>query len=193
MIAVSPAVSYLPGTAHPLSAEVGIIRAGDRTWLYDVGDDPRTVPLLPPADVVVLSHFHRDHTGNLPLLSPQTVYVSCETQRHVGTGVVVAQELYLDDLHLFPLPSSHCRGCLGLEVTETYAFVGDALYGKGRDGCAVFNVQLLQAQIAVLRRLRAPYLLVSHREGMIRSRREVLEELENLYDLRQPDCPEILI
>ena len=93
----------------------------------------------------------------------------------------VDKDISIGGLHIFPLPSSHCKGCLGLEVDETYAFVGDALYSKARDGYYVFNAQLVKEEIAVLKGLKAPYLLVSHYKGLIRPRDEAIAELEALY------------
>lgn len=142
---------------------------------------------------VVLSHFHKDHTGNLDKLNVKDVFVSSETKRHVQTGTIIDKDRYIDHLHLFPLPSSHCKGCLGLEVDETYAFVGDALYCRSKDGYYIFNVQLLKDEIAVLKQLKAPYLLVSHFKGMIRRRDEVIAELEELYRQRDKHSPEMRI
>ena len=43
---------------------------------------------------------------------------------------------------------------------------GDTLYSKARDGYYVFNAQLVKEEIAVLKGLKAPYLLVSHYKGL---------------------------
>ena len=88
---------------------------------------------------------------------------------------------------------SHCKGCLGLEVDETYAFVGDALYSKARDGYYVFNAQLVKEEIAVLKGLKAPYLLVSHYKGLLRPRDEVIAELEALYRAWDKNSAEIKV
>ena len=190
---ISDTISYIPATEAPLSADIGIIRDGTETWLYDVGNDPQAIAGLNGEYHVVLSHFHADRTGNLGLLRVRDVYVSSETQRHVGTGTVVNGDLYFGALHLFPLPSSHCKGCLGLEVGGQYAFVGDALYCKSKDGAYLFSVQLVRDLLGVLKKLSAPYLLVSHHPGMVRSRAEVIAELEALYAMRQPGTDTILL
>lgn len=190
---ISDTISYIPATEAPLSADIGIIRNGAETWLYDVGNDPQVIAGLNGEYHVVLSHFHADHTGNLGLLRVRDVYVSSETQRHVGTGTVVNGDLYFGALHLFPLPSSHCKGCLGLEVEGRYAFAGDALYCKTKNGAYTFSVQLVHDLLAVLKRLTAPDLLVSHFPGMVRPRAEVIAEFEALYAMRQPGNNEILL
>lgn len=190
---ISDKISYIPATEDPLSADIGIIREGGQTWLYDVGDGAAAIDGLTGIFQVVLSHFHQDHTGNLQKLHIQNLYVSGETQRHTGIGTVVNGDLYFGALHLFPLPSSHCKGCLGLEVEGRYAFVGDALYCKTKNGAYTFSVQLVHDLLAVLKKLTAPDLLVSHFPGMIRPRAEVIAEFETLYAMRQPGNNEILL
>ncbi len=192
-IVINDKISYIPCSENPLSADIGIVQEGKDTWLYDVGGDADRICELAGTYHVMLSHFHQDHTGNLQRLNIQKLYVSRETQRHVGMGEVVDEDIRIGQLHLFPLPSSHCKGCLGLEVDETFAFVGDALYSKFRDGCYVFNTQLVQEEIATLKKLKAPYLLVSHFQGLVRRREEVIGELEEVYSLRVGNSPEILV
>ena len=192
-IVINEKISYIECSDDPLSADIGIIRNGDAVWLYDVGSDERAIFELTRNYDVVLSHFHQDHTGNIGKLNIKEAFVSHETKRHVQMGTVADRDIYIDNLHIFPLPSSHCKGCLGLEVDETYAFVGDALYSKFRDGYYIFNAQLVKEAIAVLKKLKAPYLLVSHFKGLVRCRDEVIAELEELYQHRDKNSPEIKI
>jgi len=181
---ISDKISYIPATESPLSADIGIIRDGGQTWLFDVGSGTAAIDGLSGSFQVVLSHFHGDHTGNLKKLDIQNLYVSGETRRHIGGGFLVKEDLFLGAMHLFPIPSSHCKGCLGLEIDEAYAFVGDALYCKGKNGDYFYSTQLLRDEIAVLKKLKAPCLLVSHHPGLVRSREEVIAELEELYAQR---------
>lgn len=190
---INEKIRYIECSDDPLSADIGIIRDGDAVWLYDVGSDERAISELTGNYNVVLSHFHQDHTGNIGKLNIKEAFVSPETIRHVQMGTVADKDIYIGNLHIFPLPSSHCKGCLGLEVDEAYAFVGDALYSKFRDGYYIFNTQLVKDEIAVLKSLKAPYLLVSHFKGLIRRRDEMIAELEELYQHRDKNSPEIKI
>ena len=190
---INEKISYIECSDDPLSADIGIIRDGDAVWLYDVGSDERAISELTGNYNVVLSHFHQDHTGNIGKLNIKEAFVSPETKRHVQMGTVADKDIYIGNLHSFPLPSSHCKGCLGLEVDETYAFVGDALYSKLRDGYYIFNAQLVKDAIAVLKKLKAPYLLVSHFGGMVRCRDEVIAELTELYQHRGKNSQEIKV
>lgn len=192
-IVINEKISYIECSDDPLSADIGIIRNGDAVWLYDVGSDERAISELTGNYNVVLSHFHQDHTGNIGKLNIQKAFVSHETNRHVQMGTIADKDIYIGNLHIFPLPSSHCKGCLGLEVDESYAFVGDALYSKFRDGYYIFNAQLLKDAITVLKTLKAPFLLVSHLKGMVRRRDEVIAELEDLYHSREKTSREIKV
>ena len=193
MIAISDNISYIEATDEPLSADIGIVRDGGKIWLYDVGNDERAVSGLKDSYRIVLSHFHADHTGNLERLKAEALYVSKETGAHVHAGTVVQSDLTVGGLHIFPLPSSHAKGCLGLETDEGFAFVGDGLYSRVKDGFYVYNATLLKDEIEVLRSLRAEYLLVSHFRGLIRKKADVLKELSEIYAMRSKNDPEIKV
>lgn len=192
-IRITDTISYLPASDNPLCADIGIIRDGSRTWLYDVGNGEDNIAGLDGCYRVVLSHFHQDHTGNIGRIQTEDVYVSRETFAHVQTGAIVESDISIGNLHIFPIPSSHVKGCLGLEIDGTYAFVGDATYSKAKNGCYIYNAQLLQAEIALLKKLQAPYLLVSHFPGLLRDRATVLAELEEIYAMRTPNEAEIFV
>ena len=193
IIEISDRISYIEATEDPLSADIGIVRDGERVWLYDVGDGEKSIEGLDGCFNVVLSHFHLDHTGNIGRISASDIFASAETRRHIGCGTVVTDDLYFGDLHIFPLPSSHAKGSLGLEVCGAFAFVGDALYSRVKDGFYIYNAQLLRDEIRVLKRLRADRLLVSHFKGLIREKRDVIAELEEIYGMRNGGDPEIKV
>ena len=192
-IEINERISYIEATEEPLSADIGIIRCDDTEWLYDVGNDVRSLAGLGGQYNVVLSHFHQDHTGSLDKVRIRDLYVSGETFRHTGRGTVVAGELRIGDLRIFQIPSSHTKGCLGLEIGNEYAFAGDALYCKVKDGYYVYNAQLLKDEIEVLKTLKAPKLLVSHFKGLVRPKDEVITELEQIYSMREKNSPDIRV
>ena len=193
MIAINDRISYIEASDDPLSADIGIIKSGEESWLYDVGNGEENAYGLTGSYNIVLSHFHSDHTGNIERVSAKELYVSSETFKHVRKDTIVTGDIYAGDMHIFQLPSCHCKGSLGLEVGGTYAFVGDALYCKVKDGCLAYNAQLLKAEIAVLKSLDAQYLLVSHFKGLVREKSEVLDELEEIYKMREKNKAEIIL
>ena len=192
-ITINDKISYIEATQDPLSADIGIIRDESGLWLFDVGNDADRIAGLIGEYNVVLSHFHQDHAGSIDRIRVKELYLSKETYRHVGRGTVVASDIRIGGMHIFPIPSSHTKGSLGLEVDESYAFVGDALYSKVKDGCYIFNAQLLKTEIDVLSGLKAPFFLVSHIKGLIRSKDEVIEELKEIYGTRENHDPEIRV
>lgn len=192
-ITINERIGYIEASDNPLSADIGVIRDGVDAWLYDVGNGEKNLSGLTGDYHIVLSHFHADHTGNIGRVGAKSLYVSKETYAHVHQGTIVQRDMRLGDMHIFPLPSSHAKGCLGLEVGESYAFVGDALYCRAKDGFFLYNAQLLKDEITVLSALRSPYLLVSHCKGLIRKKADVLDELHAIYALREKDAPEIKI
>ena len=193
VIDINERLSYIEATEEPLSADIGIIRCNDTEWLYDVGNDERSLAGLKGQYNVVLSHFHQDHTGSLDKIRVGELYVSGATFRHTGWGTVVNGELTIGDLRIFQIPSSHTKGCLGLEIANEYAFVGDALYCKAKDGHYAYNAQLLKDEIEVLKELKASKLLVSHFKGLVRPKDEVIAELEQIYSKREKNNPDIRV
>lgn len=192
-IAISDKISYIESTENPLSADIGIIRDNGIVWLYDVGNNEERLPRLDGSCNVVLSHFHQDHTGCIDRLNINRLYASGETSKRVGLGDVVSEDIIIGNIRIFPIPSSHCKGCLGLETDDGYAFVGDALYCKVRNDHFVYNAQLLKEEIEVLKKISAPFLLVSHHKGLVRGREEVISELKAIYEMRTPESPDIMI
>ena len=112
-IVIDDRISYIEATEAPLSADIGVIHCNGVTWLYDVGSDERRIASLQGEYNVVLSHFHQDHVGNFGKIGIRTLYVSKETYAHLRQGTIVSTDLYEGDLHVFPIPSSHAKGCLG--------------------------------------------------------------------------------
>lgn len=217
MIRINGTVSYIESTSDPLSAEVGVIRGKEKIWLYDVGNSGEAreeirnlispaqgiggtpPPLFSPVSAlpcgVVLSHFHPDHIGNLSgLPDPLELYVGGNTWKYTKKGTVVTSDLYLEDgctLHLFPLPSTHAKGSLGLEVDGEYAFLGDGLYPGRKGGRAVYNAQLLKYGIDVLKSLKAHTFLISHGNPFFQGKEETIRKLEEIFSGRENNQPYI--
>ncbi|MCQ2457319.1 MAG: hypothetical protein MJ142_01140 [Clostridia bacterium] len=190
---ISGGISYIESSDDPLSSDIGIIRDGTVTWLFDVGDGAQNIGGLNGTYNAVLSHFHRDHTGNLGHIRITDLYVSAETFRHTHEGIIVSGDIRIGEIHIFPFPSSHAKGCLALEAGDTYVFTGDGTYCCMKDGCAVYNATLLKDEINVLKKLRAPFLLESHNMGTVRERAAVIAELERIYAGRVGNEPYIRV
>lgn len=191
---ISDRISCFPAVQTPLSADVGVIRCDDEVWIFDVGSLQETalaINDIPERKNVVLSHFHPDHTGNVDSITYDTLYAGAFTCRRLDIGVAVNEHLYFENgIHIFPLPSGHAKGCIGLEYGE-YAFLGDAAYSASKAGHTVYNAGLLQELITVLKSLQAKWFLLSHGEPFVRPKGEVIKWLEEIYALRSPRDPYI--
>lgn len=127
-------ISYIEPTQNPLSANVVLIEGEKNLWLYDVGNNPCVPQIISAFNTsnkkinVILSHFHADHIGNLDKISYSNVYQGRLTYKYTKTGEILENDLYFCDgnmnLHIFPLPSSHAKGSLALEINEKYCFWG---------------------------------------------------------------------
>ena len=149
-------ISYIEPTQNPLSANVVLIEGENNLWLYDVGNNPCVPQIISAFNTsnkkinVILSHFHADHIGNLDKISYSNVYQGRLTYKYTKTGEILENDLYFRDgnmnLHIFPLPSSHAKGSLALEINEKYCFLGDGVYAMQK---SVSRVAVLSVATAI--------------------------------------------
>lgn len=231
IIRINDYISYIPSCGEPLSGDVGIIYGKNRTYLYDVGSTLGCLEFLhsiPGKFSIVASHFHGDHiwwltthkkgdagvkpgdTISLDYKRPaySELYVSQQTKKYTGDGIVVEEPLIIEDetitgeplkIEIRPIPSSHSKGCLLMMVNEELIFLGDSTYcswktgstdgdeeGRPGVGHAEYNVQLLQAEIELLSALKAEKVALSHDRKFIRPKKVVIREFQSVYALREP-------
>lgn len=186
---ISPQLGCWPASAEPLCADIFVYRGRKGLWLFDVGYGDKAlerVRALPEPYRVVISHFHQDHMGNLPQTAWNELYAGQYTLRHAkGAGQAVTSPVEPEPgVRLFPIPSSHAKGCLGMEIDGTHALLGDATYCTNVQGRPAYNATLLQDTIRTLEALSAPWFLLSHGEPLVRPREEILGELREIYRMR---------
>ena len=191
IIKITDRISYIKATEKPLSADVGIFEGDESVWIFDVGAD-ETVPIslnkISKPKNAVISHFHPDHMRNLEHVDLNEIYLGANTFKYAKRGTVVDKDVFIDDgitIHIFPLPSSHAKGSLGMEIGD-YAFLGDATYSTMKQGKVCYNASVLKEEIAVLENLSAKFFLISHDEKFIRPKEKIIEELEEIYKKRDP-------
>lgn len=182
---------------------MGIITTNGAVWIFDAGSNDEALNLIGGIKGerrIVLSHFHADHTANLNRIAldgdKDKIYGGSFTRKKFADKAditVVDKDLYFDEgIHLFPIPSAHAKGCVGLE-TDGFAFVGDSTYCDVRDGKAVYNAGQLQGLIKALKCLKAEKLLLSHNQPLECDRETEIARLEEIYSLRKKDEPYIYL
>ena len=156
-----------------------------------------TVPLKKN---IVISHFHRDHLLNVVRhcngevsLDFDTLYVGSHASKVVGEmsgreKITVTSSLSFDDgvqIQILPMPNSHAKGSLAL-IADDYVFLGDATYPMvGHGEPDVYNVQILEQQIKLLKSLNASRFCLSHKRGLVRDKSSVIQFLESVLARRQ--------
>lgn len=199
MIKITDDISYIPASSNPLSADIGIIWGKEHIWLFDVGNGLDLVTFIekmPGNKNIVLSHFHPDHIANLEQIHYQDLYIGAHTYQYTHKGTIIKNKQSFHDginLELFELPSSHAKGSLGLEVNGLYAFLGDGIYSTRKKGKTCYNANLLKEEIQILKALKAKYFLLSHDEKFIYPKEEIIQQLEKIYALRDPQTAYIFL
>lgn len=198
---LSPYIQIIPETTHPLSADVGIIESKNAWWIYDVGASEEARDIINSLYGkdgkkvnIVISHFHCDHTKNLPYIKYDNLYVGEHTYKRRHMGTIVKEPLEFNDgieVKIIPLPASHAKGCLALEVNGEYTFLGDGTYCGEKPTRRYYNAGLLLEEIRTLQRLESPFVFLSHDRLVIRKKDIVIMQLQQLYDLRKGNEPYI--
>ncbi len=180
---------------NPLSADVYLIKGDSFNWIFDVGASAEVLEILKEIKNrrIVISHFHRDHIGNLgelPMLEEnEALYVSNHSSKYCkanmeGFTVVDSQIEFDDGVHIAikPFKSSHSKGCLMMSVNSEYFFWGDGTYALPKQNQPqVYNVQLLKETIEDLEENGAAEFVLSHDRIFSRPREAILRQLRTVY------------
>lgn len=211
-IYITENISYIAASKNPLSADVVLIEGAEYLYLFDVGNNEEVaayLDALPKKKKVILSHFHADHTGSIGRLSFETVYAGpimgkyyqyfvpdYEKDKEPEKYQTVMEPVKIFDgveLEIYPMPSSHAKGSLLLQINGEYIFLADGIYSRKKDGRAVYNVQLLKEQMALLKELSGDKLFLSHERRPIKSKKSMIKFLEKIYEKREKNNPYIAI
>jgi glyoxylase-like metal-dependent hydrolase (beta-lactamase superfamily II) len=175
---------------HPVSENIALHENGECAGAAAV----------PLKKNIVISHFHRDHLLNVVRhcsgevsLDFDTLYVGSYASKVVGEmsgreKITVTSPLSFDDgvhIEILPIPNSHAKGSL-IFVVDDFVFLGDATYPMvGHGEPDVYNVQILEQQIKLLKSLNASRFCLSHKRGLVRDKSSVIQFLESVLARRQ--------
>ena len=166
MNTISGKIKYLPATNDPLSADVYCIEGDKYCYVYDVGNDERSLQYINQIGkekVVVLSHHHKDHTGNIVGLHYRDLYVGKKTYEVIGKGIIVEDALTINDgvrIDVSHCVSPHTEGSLIITVDNEYTLIADLYFTR-----PPFDEEKAMKMIDFLRNIDTQYFVISHQEN----------------------------
>lgn len=188
-------ISYILPNRDPCSSNVVMLEGDEYLWLYDAGRDPAIIDYINGIDKkknIIISHFHGDHTENLPQLHMSRILQSKYTFEHTGMGEIIRDVTEVSDgikFTILPFPAVHAKGCLALDIEGKYLLVGDATYPKKCETHRYYVISMVKQQIDFLKDYPCEYILISHHEPYVQTKENILGKLENIYNRRIPGEP----
>ena len=158
-------IKYLPATSNPLSADVYCIEGDQYCYVYDVGNDDRSlryINQIGKEKVVVLSHHHKDHTGNIDGVHYRDLFVGKKTYEAIGKGVIVEDTLTINDgvrIDVIHCTSPHTDGSLIVTIDNEYTLIADLYFTR-----PPFDKEKAMKMIDSLRSIDTKYFVISHQE-----------------------------
>lgn len=183
MIKINSDIEYIPCSDEPLSAEVYFIHGEKYCYIFDVGDNEfsrNAINAVCHKKVIILSHCHKDHTGNIDKISYEKLYVGKLTKDTIQAGCVVDERLSIDDgiqIDIIPCTSPHVDGSLIVVVNREYALIAD-LYFTRTD--REYDKEKAYQMLNELESVDTKYFVVSHQEA-----RAVYEKESLIAQLRE--------
>lgn len=165
MKAIGNKIKYLPATNDPLSADVYCIEGDKYCYVYDVGNDNRSlryINRLSKEKVIILSHHHKDHTGNIVGLLYRDLYVGKKTYEVIGNGNIVEDTLTINDgvrIEIAHCVSPHTDGSLIITVDNEYTLIADLYFTR-----LPYDKEKAMKMIDSLRSIDTKYFVISHQE-----------------------------
>ena len=173
-------ITYLPASSDPLSADVYFIHGDQFCYIYDVGNNPQALEQIQGIDkekVVILSHYHKDHTGNISDIHCRELYVGQLTRETIGKGTVVEDSLTIRDgvkIVIMPCPSPHVDGSLIVNVDSKYTLIADLYFTR-----PPFDREKAMQMLDTLAGMDTEFFVVSHQE-----KEKVIEKARLIGELR---------
>ena len=165
MNTIGERIKYLPATNDPLSADVYCIEGDEYCYVYDVGNNDRSLQYinqLSKEKIVILSHHHKDHAGNIADIHYRDLYVGKKTYEVIGKGVVVEDKLTIHDgvrIDVSYCTSPHTDGSLIVTIDNEYTLIADLYFTR-----PPFGKDKATKMIESLRNIDTKYFVISHQE-----------------------------
>ena len=165
MNAIGERIKYMPATNNPLSADVYLIDGDKYCYIYDVGNNENSlhyINQLVKEKVVILSHYHKDHAGNIAGLHYRDLYVGKKTHESIGKGIIIEDTLTINDgvkIEIAHCVSPHTDGSLIITVDNEYTLIADLYFTR-----PPFDKEKAMKMIDSLRSIDTKYFVISHQE-----------------------------
>ena len=162
---IAARIKYLPATSDPLSADVYFIEGDKYCYLYDVGNDDNSlhyINQISKEKIIVLSHYHKDHTGNIADVHYRDLYVGKKTYEAIGKGIIVEDAFTINDgvkIEIAQCVSPHTEGSLIITVDNEYTLIADLYFTR-----PPFDKDNAMKMLESLRNIDTKYFVISHQE-----------------------------
>lgn len=178
-------INYLPATNDPLCADVFGIDGDQYCYVYDVGSDERSLRYINQLDkekVVVLSHFHKDHTGNIDGIHYRDLFVGKKTYEAIGKGIIIEDTITINDgvkIEIAHCVSPHTDGSLIITVDHEYTLIADLIFTR-----PPFDMDKAMKMLESLRNIDTKYFVISHQEDeKVIPKEKLIGELTTYFNL----------
>lgn len=184
MNTIGKRIRYLPATNEPLSADVYLIDGDKYCYFYDVGSNENSlhhINQIRKEKVVVLSHYHKDHTGNIEEIQYHDLYVGKKTQEVIGKGTIIEDKLTIHDgvkIDVIHCTSPHTDGSLIITVDHAYTFIADLYFTR-----PPYDREKAVKMIETLKDIDTKYFVISHQEdSKIIQKETLITELSDYFN-----------
>lgn len=158
-------IKYLPAVDNPLSADVFFVEGDKRCYIYDVGnneDSLRHINQVNKEKTIILSHYHRDHIGNIDDIEYCDLYVGRETYHATGKGIIVEDSVSIQDgvkIEIIHCISPHTDGSLIVNIDNEYTLIADLYFTR-----PPFDKEKAMKMVKFLENIDTQYFVISHQE-----------------------------
>lgn len=179
-------IKCIPASDEPLSADVYLIEGEQYCYIFDVGNCRESLQVIREVQkemIIILSHYHKDHTGNIDQLDYKKLYVGDVTAETIGTGIVVREPVFIRDgidFEIIPCISPHTGGSLIVNVNYEYTLIADLFFSRPPiDTKAAWNM------IQTLKAVDTRFFVVSHSgEGSIYEKQDLIGQLYDFFQVQ---------
>ena len=177
-------IKYLPATNNPLSADVYFVDGDKYCYIYDVGNNEYSLSQINQVEkekVIILSHHHKDHTGNIESINYRNLYAGKFTYETIGKGIIVEDKFTINDgvkIEVIHCISPHTEGSLIVNIDNEYTLIADLFFTR-----PPFDKKKARKMIESLKNIDTKFFVISHQEeAKIITKKGLIEELLDYFN-----------